>query len=77
LGDATKKRTFANPCFTTPNLRNNLADAAKKNPPDCALSAEADIYACPLGCAEKFSDGTICRRHHFEVGETMRNHSFL
>lgn len=28
--------------------RNNLADAAKKNPPDCALSAEADIYACHL-----------------------------
>merc|ERR1712178_462583 len=22
------------------------ADAAKKNPPDCALSAEADIYTC-------------------------------
>jgi len=27
-------------------VKNNLADAAKKNPPDCALSAEADIYAC-------------------------------
>mmetsp|Transcript_134561 Transcript_134561/g.287912 ORF Transcript_134561/g.287912 Transcript_134561/m.287912 type:complete len:586 (-) Transcript_134561:134-1891(-) len=31
-------------CFTC--VKNNLADAAKKNPPDCALSAEADIYAC-------------------------------
>eukprot|EP00438_Fugacium_kawagutii_P023192 Skav215053 [mRNA] locus=scaffold1021:239020:246877:- [translate_table: standard] len=27
-------------------VKNNLADAAKKNPPDCALSAEAMIYAC-------------------------------
>merc|ERR1719203_1153127 len=27
-------------------VKNNLEDAAKKNPPDCALSAEADIYAC-------------------------------
>ena len=33
-------------------LRNNLADAAKKNPPDCALSAEADIYACALAFAK-------------------------
>jgi len=31
-------------CFTC--VKNNLADAVKKNPPDCALSAEADIYAC-------------------------------
>jgi UDP-sugar pyrophosphorylase len=31
-------------CFTC--VKNNLTDAAKKNPPDCALSAEADIYAC-------------------------------
>lgn len=31
-------------CFTC--VKNNLADAAKKRPPDCALSAEADIYAC-------------------------------
>lgn len=31
-------------CFTC--VKNNLEDAAKKNPPDCALSAEADIYAC-------------------------------
>eukprot|EP00928_Gymnodinium_smaydae_P070013 TRINITY_DN53961_c0_g1_i1.p1 TRINITY_DN53961_c0_g1~~TRINITY_DN53961_c0_g1_i1.p1 ORF type:complete len:605 (+),score=115.01 TRINITY_DN53961_c0_g1_i1:47-1861(+) len=28
------------------SVKNNLADAAKKNPPECALSAEADIYAC-------------------------------
>lgn len=27
-------------------VKNNLADAAIKNPPDCALSAEADIYEC-------------------------------
>merc|ERR1712066_712311 len=27
-------------------VKNNLADAAKKKPADCALSAEADIYAC-------------------------------
>mmetsp|Transcript_37736 Transcript_37736/g.56993 ORF Transcript_37736/g.56993 Transcript_37736/m.56993 type:complete len:166 (+) Transcript_37736:3-500(+) len=26
-------------------VKNNLADAAKKTPPDCSLSAEADIYA--------------------------------
>jgi len=31
-------------CFTC--VKNNLSDAIKKNPPDCALSAEADIYAC-------------------------------
>merc|ERR1711988_584853 len=31
-------------CFTC--VKNNLEDAAKKRPPDCALSAEADIYAC-------------------------------
>jgi len=31
-------------CFTC--VKNNLTDAAKKKPPDCALSAEADIYAC-------------------------------
>jgi UDP-sugar pyrophosphorylase len=31
-------------CFTC--VKNNLADAATKKPPDCALSAEADIYAC-------------------------------
>lgn len=31
-------------CFTC--VKNNLEDALKKNPPDCALSAEADIYAC-------------------------------
>mmetsp|Transcript_438 Transcript_438/g.1471 ORF Transcript_438/g.1471 Transcript_438/m.1471 type:complete len:583 (+) Transcript_438:178-1926(+) len=31
-------------CFTC--VKNNLADAAKKKPPDCALSAEADIYTC-------------------------------
>merc|ERR550532_2836008 len=30
-------------CFTC--VKNNLADAAKKRPPDCALSCEADIYA--------------------------------
>jgi len=30
-------------CFTC--VKNNLADAAKKRPPDCALSAEADMYA--------------------------------
>jgi UDP-sugar pyrophosphorylase len=27
-------------------VKNNIADAKKKSPPDCALSAEADIYAC-------------------------------
>lgn len=31
-------------CFSC--LKNNLAEAAKKNPPDCALSVEADIYGC-------------------------------
>jgi UDP-sugar pyrophosphorylase len=31
-------------CFTC--VKNALADAAKKNPADCALSAESDIYAC-------------------------------
>jgi len=31
-------------CFTC--VKNNLADAVKKSPPDCALSAEADIYTC-------------------------------
>jgi UDP-sugar pyrophosphorylase len=31
-------------CFTC--VKNNLSDAIKKTPPDCALSAEADIYAC-------------------------------
>eukprot|EP00928_Gymnodinium_smaydae_P007346 TRINITY_DN12650_c0_g2_i1.p1 TRINITY_DN12650_c0_g2~~TRINITY_DN12650_c0_g2_i1.p1 ORF type:complete len:664 (-),score=127.84 TRINITY_DN12650_c0_g2_i1:95-2086(-) len=31
-------------CFTC--VKNNLADAATKNPPDCALSAESDIYTC-------------------------------
>jgi len=31
-------------CFTC--VKNNLAEAAKKTPADCALSAEADIYAC-------------------------------
>jgi len=31
-------------CFTC--VKNALEDAAKKIPPDCALSAEADIYAC-------------------------------
>merc|ERR1719362_1770522 len=31
-------------CFTC--VKNNLADAVKKNPADCALSAEADMYAC-------------------------------
>lgn len=31
-------------CFTC--VKNNLKDAATKTPPDCALSAEADIYAC-------------------------------
>jgi len=33
-------------CFTC--VKNNLEEAAKKNPHDCALSAEADIYACNL-----------------------------
>eukprot|EP00971_Amphidinium_carterae_P200546 3979534-Amphidinium_carterae.1 len=28
------------------SVKNNLADAAKKNPPECALSSEADIYSC-------------------------------
>jgi len=28
------------------SVKNNLVDAAKKQPPECALSAEADIYAC-------------------------------
>eukprot|EP00811_Abedinium_folium_P037301 NODE_9929_length_1390_cov_3.560570.p1 GENE.NODE_9929_length_1390_cov_3.560570~~NODE_9929_length_1390_cov_3.560570.p1 ORF type:complete len:303 (-),score=57.83 NODE_9929_length_1390_cov_3.560570:245-1153(-) len=31
-------------CFTC--VKNNIIDAAKKNPPDCALSAEAAIYDC-------------------------------
>eukprot|EP00811_Abedinium_folium_P004431 NODE_1407_length_2487_cov_12.153814.p1 GENE.NODE_1407_length_2487_cov_12.153814~~NODE_1407_length_2487_cov_12.153814.p1 ORF type:complete len:716 (+),score=170.39 NODE_1407_length_2487_cov_12.153814:112-2259(+) len=31
-------------CFTC--VKNNLSDAAKKAPPDCALSAEAAIYEC-------------------------------
>lgn len=31
-------------CFTC--VKNALEDAKKKNPADCALSAEADIYAC-------------------------------
>jgi len=31
-------------CFTC--VKNNLEDAANKKPADCALSAEADIYAC-------------------------------
>eukprot|EP00929_Paragymnodinium_shiwhaense_P092110 TRINITY_DN5199_c0_g1_i2.p1 TRINITY_DN5199_c0_g1~~TRINITY_DN5199_c0_g1_i2.p1 ORF type:complete len:601 (+),score=183.93 TRINITY_DN5199_c0_g1_i2:55-1803(+) len=30
-------------CFTC--VKNSLDDARKKNPPDCALSAESDIYA--------------------------------
>lgn len=28
------------------SVKNNLEDARKKKPPECALSAEADIYAC-------------------------------
>ena len=28
------------------SVKNNLADARKKNPPECALSAEADLYSC-------------------------------
>lgn len=31
-------------CFTC--VKNALEDAKAKNPPDCALSAESDIYAC-------------------------------
>jgi UDP-sugar pyrophosphorylase len=31
-------------CFTC--VKNSLEEAAKKTPADCALSAEADIYAC-------------------------------
>merc|ERR1712093_82147 len=31
-------------CFTC--VKNALEDAKVKKPPDCALSAEADIYAC-------------------------------
>lgn len=27
-------------------VKNNLEDARKKVPPECALTAEADIYAC-------------------------------
>ena len=28
------------------SVKNNLEDARKKTPPECALSAEADLYAC-------------------------------
>ena len=28
------------------SVKNNLVDARKKNPPECALTAEADLYAC-------------------------------
>ena len=28
------------------SVKNNLADARKKNPPECALTAEADLYSC-------------------------------
>eukprot|EP00419_Tripos_fusus_P075224 CAMPEP_0172873656 /NCGR_PEP_ID=MMETSP1075-20121228/95946_1 /TAXON_ID=2916 /ORGANISM="Ceratium fusus, Strain PA161109" /LENGTH=47 /DNA_ID= /DNA_START= /DNA_END= /DNA_ORIENTATION= len=31
-------------CFTC--VKNNVKDASKKCPHDCALSAEAAIYAC-------------------------------
>lgn len=31
-------------CFTC--VKNALSDAMVKNPPDCALSAESDMYAC-------------------------------
>lgn len=40
-----------------PGVKNNLADAAKKNPPDCALSAEADIYACNARLLELAGEG--------------------
>ncbi|CAE7272093.1 USP [Symbiodinium necroappetens] len=28
------------------SVKNNLADAVKKNPPECALTCEADLYSC-------------------------------
>ncbi|CAL1127632.1 unnamed protein product, partial [Cladocopium goreaui] len=40
-------------------VKNNLADAAKKNPPDCALSAEADIYACNARLLELAGEGKV------------------
>jgi len=40
-------------------VKNNLADAAKKNPPDCALSAEADIYACNARLLQLAGEGKV------------------
>ncbi|CAE7604021.1 USP, partial [Symbiodinium sp. KB8] len=40
-------------------VKNNLADAMKKNPPDCALSAEADIYACNARLLELAGQGKV------------------
>lgn len=40
-------------------VKNNSADAAKKNPPDCALSAEADIYACNARLLQLAGEGKV------------------
>ncbi|CAJ1461485.1 unnamed protein product, partial [Effrenium voratum] len=40
-------------------VKNNLADAVKKNPPDCALSAETDIYACNAQMLELAGEGKV------------------
>jgi len=57
-----------NMCFTC--VKNNLADAAKKKPPDCALSAEADIYACEAELLRLAGQGNV----EIEDGEEV---SFL
>eukprot|EP00931_Biecheleriopsis_adriatica_P090263 TRINITY_DN6427_c0_g1_i1.p1 TRINITY_DN6427_c0_g1~~TRINITY_DN6427_c0_g1_i1.p1 ORF type:complete len:580 (-),score=160.43 TRINITY_DN6427_c0_g1_i1:54-1793(-) len=40
-------------------VKNNLADAKTKKPPDCALSAEADIYACNARLLQLAGEGKV------------------
>ena len=35
------------------SVKNNLADALKKNPPECALTCEADLYSCNVRLLQK------------------------
>lgn len=41
------------------SVKNNLEDARKKVPPECALSAEADLYACNARLLQLCGDVTI------------------
>ena len=35
------------------SVKNNLADAVTKNPPECALTCEADLYSCNVRLLQK------------------------